>query len=49
MTKNGCKMNYSYYSLRWIGLYVNKFLAWHKKFGPTQKILGPVNGQGMYK
>ena len=26
--------------------YVNKFLAWHKKFGPAQNILGPVKGQG---
>ena len=25
--------------------YVNKFLVWHKKFGPTQNILGPVKGQ----
>ena len=27
--------------------YVNKFLAWHKKFGPAQNILGPVKGQGI--
>ena len=27
--------------------YVNKFLVWHKKFGPAQKILGPVKGQGI--
>ena len=27
--------------------YVNKFLVWHKKFGPAQNILGPVKGQGM--
>ena len=27
--------------------YVNKFLVWHKKFGPAQNILGPVKGQGI--
>ena len=27
--------------------YVNKFLVWHKKFGPAQNILGPVEGQGI--
>ena len=27
--------------------YVNRFLVWHKKFGPAQKILGPVQGQGI--
>jgi hypothetical protein len=27
--------------------YGNKFLVWHKKFGPSQNILGPVKGQGM--
>ena len=26
---------------------VNKFLVWHKKFGPAQNILGPVKGQGI--
>ena len=26
---------------------LNKFLVWHKKFGPTQNILGPVKGQGI--
>ena len=29
--------------------YVNKFLVWHKKFGPAQNILGPVKGQGIRK
>ena len=24
-----------------------KFLCWLKKFGPAQKILGPVKGQGI--
>ena len=28
-------------------MYVNKFLVWHKKFGPAQNILGPVKGQGI--
>ena len=27
--------------------FVNKFLVWHKKFGPLQNILGPVKGQGI--
>ena len=27
--------------------YVNKFLVWHKKFGPAQNILWPVKGQGI--
>jgi hypothetical protein len=27
--------------------YVNKFLVWHKKFGPAQNILGPVKVQGI--
>ena len=27
--------------------YVNQFLAWHKKIGPTQNVLGPVKGQGI--
>jgi hypothetical protein len=27
--------------------YVNRVLIWHKKFGPAQKILGPVKGQGI--
>ena len=27
--------------------YVNKFLVWHKTFGPAQNILGPVKGQGI--
>ena len=27
--------------------YVNKFLVWHKKFGPAQNIFGPVKGQGI--
>ena len=26
--------------------YVNRFLVWHKKFGPFQNFLGPVKGQG---
>ena len=30
----------------WLPQYVNKFLVWHKKFGPAQTILGPVKGQG---
>jgi hypothetical protein len=25
------------------------FLVWHKKFGPAQKILGPVKGQGIFE
>ena len=28
-------------------MYVNKFLDWHKKFGPAQNIFGPVKGQGI--
>ena len=31
----------------WLPQYVNKFLVWHKKFGPEQKILGPVKGEGI--
>ena len=31
----------------WLPQYVNKFLVWHKKFGPAQNILGPVKGQGI--
>ena len=31
----------------WLTQYVNKFLLWHKKFGPAQNILGPVKGQGI--
>jgi hypothetical protein len=27
--------------------YVNKFLVWHQKFGPAQKFMGPVKGQGI--
>ena len=30
----------------WLPQYVHKFLVWHKRFGPAQKILGPVKGQG---
>ena len=30
----------------WLPQYVNTFLVWHKKFGPSQNILGPVKGQG---
>ena len=26
---------------------VNKFLVWHKIFGPAQNILGPAKGQGI--
>ena len=26
-------------------IYVNKFLVWHKKFGPAQNILRPVKGK----
>ena len=29
----------------WLPQYINKFLAWHKRFGPAQNILGPVKGQ----
>jgi hypothetical protein len=25
--------------------YENRFLVWHKIFGPAQNILGPVEGQ----
>ena len=32
----------------WLPQYVNKFLVWHKKFGPAKNILGPVKGQGMW-
>ena len=31
----------------WLAQCVNKFLVWHKKFGPAQNILGPVKGQGI--
>ena len=31
----------------WLAQYVNKFLVRHKKFGPAQNILGPVEGQGV--
>ena len=31
----------------WLAQYVNKFLGWLKKFGPAQKILEPVKGQGI--
>ena len=31
----------------WLPQYVNEFLVCHKKFGPAQKILGPVKGQGI--
>jgi hypothetical protein len=31
----------------WLPQYVNKFLVWHKQFGPAQNILGSVKGQGM--
>ena len=31
----------------WLPQYVNKFLFWHKKFGPVLNILGPVRGQGI--
>ena len=27
--------------------YVNRFLAWHKKFGSAQNTLRPVKGQGI--
>ena len=27
--------------------YVNKFLVWHKKFGPAKNFLRPVKGQGI--
>ena len=27
--------------------YLDKFLVWHKKFGPALNILGPVKGQGI--
>ena len=30
----------------WLAQYVNNFLLQHKKCGPTQNILGPVEGQG---
>ena len=26
---------------------MDKFLVWHKTFGPAQNILGPVKGQGI--
>ena len=29
-----------------IWLNANKFLVWHKKYGPGQNSLGPVKGQG---
>ena len=31
----------------WLPQHVNKFLVWHKKFGPAQNILGPVKWQGI--
>ena len=31
----------------WLTQYVNKFLVWHKKFGPSKNILRPVKGQGI--
>ena len=31
----------------WLPEYVNKFLDWHKKFGPSQNILETVKGQGI--
>ena len=31
----------------WLTQYVNKFLVWHKRFGPAQNIFGPVKGQGI--
>ena len=27
--------------------YVNQFYLWHKKFGPAQILLEPVEGQGV--
>ena len=27
--------------------YVNQYLVWHKKFGPVQNILLPVEGRGI--
>ena len=30
----------------WHKIFVNKFLGWIKKFGPAQKVLGPVKRQG---
>ena len=32
----------------WQPQYENKFLVWHKTFGPAQNILGPVKGQGIW-
>ena len=29
----------------WLAQYVNQFLVWHKKFGPAQNILRPVEGR----
>ena len=31
----------------YLAQHVNKFLVWHKQFGPAQNILGPVKGQGI--
>ena len=31
----------------WLPQIVNKFLVWHKKFGPARNILGPIKGQGI--
>ena len=31
----------------WLPQYVNRFLVWHKKFGPAQNILRAVKGQGI--
>ena len=28
--------------------YVNQYLAWHKKFGTAQNILGPVEGRNYF-
>ena len=32
----------------WLPQYLDKFLVWHKKFGPALNILGPVKGQGIH-
>ena len=31
----------------WLPQYVNKFLVWHKKFGPAQNNLGHIKEQGI--
>ena len=57
LQKNLCRHKNQFYWMQiiflsgtnflWLPQYVNKFLVWHKQFGPAQNILGPVKGQGI--